>query len=161
MKVDFTLNGKKRFIDLPPHATLLDIIRNDFDLLSVHPGCKRGYCGACTVLLDNHLAASCMIPLFHLKGRTIETVEHVLDLPGFRDIELGFLRTGFHPCKFCAGIKVLTAEAILREWEHPKTQDMRSYITRNWCTCTAPTPFFEAVQFASEYRERRGHAARH
>jgi aerobic-type carbon monoxide dehydrogenase small subunit (CoxS/CutS family) len=160
MKTDFLLNGTHRFIDKHPSTTLLDLIREEFNLQSVHPGCRKGHCGTCTVLLDNHLTASCLVPIFHLKGRRVETVEYLMESPEFRDIELGFLKAGFHPCKFCAGIKVLTAEAILREWEHPKESEMALFVTKNWCACTSPSSFFSAVTASSEFRERRAHAHR-
>lgn len=160
MKVEFTLNGKHRFVDLPHNTTLLDIIRRDFDLKSVHQGCRRGWCGTCTVLLDNHLAATCLVPLFHLKGRNIETVEHFLGQDGFKDIEAGFQKSGFFPCKFCASTKILTAEAIMREWEVPTVAGMATFIPRTWCTCTAPAAFFKAVEKSVEIRHRRSHAGR-
>ena len=160
MKIDFLLNGSHRFLDLVPQTTLLDLIRREFDLKSVHAGCLQGHCGSCTVLMDGNLTASCLVPVFHLKGQVVETIEHFLESPEFRDIEFGFLKTGFFPCKFCAGIKVLTAEAILRAKEHPKEEDIRPFITRSWCTCSAPAPFYQAVMAAAEYRRRRGHATR-
>lgn len=160
MKIDFMLNGTQRFVDEASSTTLLDLIRKEFEISSVHDGCRKGYCGTCTVLMDNHLAASCLVPMFHLRDKVIETVEYLMTLPDFRDIELGFLRAGFHPCKFCASTKVLSAEAILREWEHPKEKDMTSYVTKAWCTCSAPGSFFTAVKSAAEYRERRNHASR-
>lgn len=160
MKLDFLLNGQNQYIDVPPGETLLKILRSNLGIKSVHSGCGEGHCGSCTVLMNDHLAASCMIPAFHLKQKQIETVEYFLTTDEFVDIEWAFLKTGFLPCKYCAGTKVLMAEAILREFETPQEEDMRSYITRTWCTCTAPGPFFRAVSEASARRKRRAHGTR-
>lgn len=160
MKIDFKLNGTRHVLDLKADDSLLDIIRKAFGIKSVHAGCRQGHCGSCTVLVNGALAASCLIPVFHLKDQEVITMEYFMESPEFRDIEFGFMTAGFFPCKFCAGIKVLTAEAILREKEHPADEDIRPFITRTWCSCSAPAPFFRAVRESAKFRRRRVHANR-
>jgi xanthine dehydrogenase YagT iron-sulfur-binding subunit len=50
--VTLSVNGKNFEAELEPRVTLLDALRNNFDLTGAKRVCDRGTCGACTVLLD-------------------------------------------------------------------------------------------------------------
>ena len=69
MKIKFNLNGKEVEIDTLPTRRLLDVLREDFGLLSVKEGCGEGECGACAVLLDDKLVHSCLVPIANVIKR--------------------------------------------------------------------------------------------
>ena len=51
--MEFSINGKPYKADLEPRVTLLDALRDQFELTGAKRVCDRAECGACTVLLDN------------------------------------------------------------------------------------------------------------
>ena len=51
-RVQLTINGEARQLELDPRQSLLDLLRETLDLTGTKKGCNQGACGACTVLLD-------------------------------------------------------------------------------------------------------------
>ena len=85
MKISFTLNKQAVTIDVEPMKRLLDVLREDFNLLGAKEACGEGECGACTVLLNGEPVTSCILNAAHADGSEIETVE------GISQTELGKL----------------------------------------------------------------------
>ena len=59
--MEFSINGRRLKADLEPRVTLLDALRDQFELTGAKRVCDRGECGACTVLLDNKPVYSCSV----------------------------------------------------------------------------------------------------
>ena len=51
--VTLNVNGKMFKAELVPRVTLLDALRDHFELTGAKRVCDRGNCGACTVLVNN------------------------------------------------------------------------------------------------------------
>jgi len=58
--INFTLNGKRVSTSVDVRESLSDMLRDDFGLTSVKKGCEVGECGACTVLVNGEVFASCI-----------------------------------------------------------------------------------------------------
>lgn len=52
MLINFKLNGDAVRVDVAGHVTLLELLREEFELLGAKEGCGYGECGSCTVLVD-------------------------------------------------------------------------------------------------------------
>ena len=52
MRVELTVNGETRAVEVEPRMSLLDCLRERLLLTGAHAGCEHGVCGACTVLVD-------------------------------------------------------------------------------------------------------------
>ena len=74
MKVELSVNGERRSVDVEPRKTLIDCLREDFGLTGSHSGCEHGICGACTVLLDGEPARSCLMFAVQADGYEITTI---------------------------------------------------------------------------------------
>ena len=73
--IQFELNGKKVEMPLDKDQTLLWALRTNFNLTGTKYGCGEGYCGACTVLMNNEAVRSCTIRMEEVAGKKITTIE--------------------------------------------------------------------------------------
>ena len=73
--ISFQLNGKKTDALIDPTQTLLWALRNHFGLTGTKYGCGMGFCGSCTVLIDQEPVRSCSIAISEVAGKNVVTIE--------------------------------------------------------------------------------------
>lgn len=155
MRVSFHLNDERFVLDLNANTLLVDILRSEFSIKSIHAGCRLGYCGSCLVLVNNLAMPSCLVPAFSCRDALIETIEGIGSRPDFVDIERGFLKAGLAPCSFCAPSKALLAESLLRHDGELTAATIRAAVPEHWCSCTTAEDFVTAVLACHEIRRKR------
>lgn len=148
-KISFTLNGNKVSMELDPLKRLLDVLREDMKLTSVKEGCGEGECGACSVLLDNEIVNSCLIPVGTVEGASIETVEGIRESESGKRIIEAFADEGAVQCGFCTPGMMVGSEWILRKYENPTAEEIRTALSGNLCRCTGYDMIISAVEAAA------------
>jgi carbon-monoxide dehydrogenase small subunit len=124
----FVLNGKRASIEAPPLKRLLDVLREDCGLAGTREGCGEGECGACTVLLDGAPVNSCLVPLAHVQGRKVTTIE------GLRSrVPEALAREGGTQCGICTPGVVMAASTL---GPKPSAARVREALAGNLCRCT-------------------------
>src|SRR5579871_498549 len=88
--VTLEVNGEEHQLLAPTTATLLDLLRDQLQLVGTKRGCDQGVCGACTVLCDGEPIRACLALAVAMKGRTVTTVE-----ADGRDTPLAVVRRAF------------------------------------------------------------------
>jgi carbon-monoxide dehydrogenase small subunit len=145
-KLDFTLNGKSVSVETDPLIRVLDLLREDFSLISVKEGCGEGECGACSILLDGEIVNSCLIPVGTIGGTSIETVEGIRESESGKRILNAFADEGAVQCGFCTPGMMVGAEWILRKYEKPTADEIRVALSGNLCRCTGYDMIISAVE---------------
>lgn len=155
MKVELSVNGQRRTVEVEPRKTLLDCLREDFGLTGAHAGCEHGICGACTVMLDGEPTRSCLIFAVQADGYEITTIEGIAPAPGeLSVIQDAFCETHGMQCGFCTPGMVLTAHALLRRKAQPTREEIVDAISGNICRCTGYGQIVEAITLAAERLSR-------
>ena len=149
-RIDFTLNGKSVSVEADPLKRLIDILRDDLSMISVKEGCGEGECGACSVLLDNEIVNSCLIPVGTVPGSSIETVEGIRDTESGKRIIDAFADEGAVQCGFCTPGMMVGAEWILRKFDNPTSDEIRVALSGNLCRCTGYDMIINAVETAAK-----------
>ena len=127
-RMRFVLNGKRADVDAPPLKRLLDVLREDCGLTGTKEGCGEGECGACTVLVDGVPVNSCLVPLAHVRGRKVTTIE------GLRSrVPEALVREGGTQCGICTPGVVMAAAAL---GPTPTAARVREALAGNLCRCT-------------------------
>jgi aerobic-type carbon monoxide dehydrogenase small subunit (CoxS/CutS family) len=146
MKIKFKINGKPVFLETEPQRRLLDILRDDLDLISVKEGCGKGECGSCTVIYNGRRVNSCLVPALQLNGSNVYTLEGIQKLAVFRSIEEVFLENGAVQCGFCIPGMVLSTLAFLKESDPPyRSESIKWAIAGNMCRCTGYNKIIKTI----------------
>ncbi len=149
--ISFTLNGDHVELEVEPHLTLLQLLRDKLELTGTKEGCGMGECGACTVLLDGKAVNSCILPAQEVEGKSVTTIEGLTDAQGnLHPIQKAFIEHGAIQCGFCTPGMVLSAKALLDENPKPTDEEVRNGIAGNICRCTGYLQIVEAIKSVSK-----------
>lgn len=149
MMVAFELNGKKVECETLLNRTLLDLLRVDLGVTSVKKGCEEGECGACTVLLDGLPVTSCLVLAAQVDGRSITTVDGLVDDPAMEALRKAFMEDGAIQCGFCTPGMLISAYSLLMENPKPTEEEVKKAIEGNLCRCTGYVNIIKAIQDAA------------
>jgi len=149
--LSFILNGELTEVEIEPHLTLLQVLRDKLELTGTKEGCGMGECGACTVLLDGKTINSCIFPALEAQGKSVTTIESLTDGQGnLHPIQKAFVEYGAIQCGFCTPGMVLSAKALLDENPKPTEEEIRAGIAGNLCRCTGYLQIIQAIKAASK-----------
>lgn len=141
-----TINGTVHQLYVKPNDLLLNVLRNDLNLMGAKYGCGIGECGACTVLIDGKSVLACLILAITVDGQNITTVEGLGDSAQLHPLQQSFINHGAVQCGFCTPGMLLTAEALLKENHNPQEEEIREYLRGNLCRCTGYAAIVKAVK---------------
>lgn len=148
--IDLTVNGRSRSIDVLPHHTLLEVLRDDLGLTGTKECCLVGECGACTVLVDDLAVDSCLVFAVEADGATVTTVEGLADGDRLHPLQAAFLETGAAQCGFCIPGQLIAAQALLAFNTHPTRLEVEEGLAGNLCRCGGYGQIIEAVLLVAD-----------
>ena len=150
MTIRIVVNGRPRDLDVPPHALLLDVLRDTLDLKGAKRSCDTQVCGACTVLVDGLAVSACTYLAVEADGRSVLTVEGLAEGDSLHPLQRAFVEAGAVQCGFCTSGMLLTARAMLTENAKPTRDDVLHYLRGSLCRCTGYRKIVDAVLAAAE-----------
>jgi carbon-monoxide dehydrogenase small subunit len=148
--IKFQLNGKKTEALIDPTQTLLWVLRNHFGLTGTKFGCGMGFCGACTVLIDNEPVRSCQLSVGDAAGKNIVTIEGLAVNGKLHPVQKAFVEHDALQCGFCTPGMIMNAAGLLIKNPAPSVHQIIEGMENNLCRCGAHKRIIEAVQTASE-----------
>jgi len=148
--ISFQLNGKKTELLIDTSQTLLWVLRNHFGLTGTKYGCGMGFCGSCTVLIDQEPVRSCNLALGEVKGKSIVTIEGLAKDGKLHPIQKAFVEHDALQCGFCTPGMIMNATGLLMKNPSPTTEEIKAGMEENLCRCGAHVRIVEAVKTAAE-----------
>lgn len=149
-KVKFELNGKQVEIQPEENQTLLWALRTNFNLTGTKYGCGEGYCGACTVLMNDEPVRSCVILLADVAGAKIVTIEGLAEGEKLHPVQQAFIENDALQCGYCTPGMILNAVGLLNKNPEPTRQEIIEGMEDNLCRCGAHTRIIRAIESASK-----------
>jgi aerobic-type carbon monoxide dehydrogenase small subunit (CoxS/CutS family) len=140
--MQLTLNGNRTRIDVHPMKRLLDVLREDCHLTGTKEGCGEGECGACTVLVDGAPVNACLVPVAHVAGARVMTIE---GLRGKHPLQRAFVEHGGAQCGICTPGMIMAAIALGKK---PTLDQIRVGLAGNLCRCTGYSAIYRSIQRA-------------
>ena len=143
------VNGTPYQVELDPHVSLLDAVRDALGLTGSKEGCDDSECGACMMLLDGKPVNSCSYLALQADGREVTTVEGLADGDELAPLQRALLEHGGVQCGFCTPGMLISATALLRSNPDPSEEDVRIALSGNLCRCTGYDGIIRAVLSAA------------
>ena len=144
-QINLTVNGASYQLEVPATRLLIDFLRYDLGLTGTKEGCSVGVCGACTVLVDGRLSASCITLAAAADGAAITTIEGVAQGGKLHPVQQAFIDHGGYQCGICTPGQVVAAVALLEANPDPSEDDVREWMKGNLCRCTGYYAIMESV----------------
>ena len=149
-KIQFELNGKQVEIQTGENQTLLWILRTNFNLTGTKYGCGEGYCGSCTVLMNDEPVRSCGIYAEDLVGAKIVTIEGLANGDKLHPVQQAFVENDALQCGYCTPGMIINAVGLLKKNPEPSRKEIIDGMEGNLCRCGAHTRIIMAIESASK-----------
>jgi len=113
--LELRINGADERVRVDTRTTLLDLLREQLDLIGAKKGCDHGQCGACTVLLDGRRVNSCLVLAVTLDGAQVVTIEGLADGGELHPLQVAFAEHDALQCGYCTPGQICSAVGVLDE----------------------------------------------
>jgi len=139
------INGRAGRYAVEPRTHLVDFLREAIGLKGAHLGCEHGVCGACTLRLDGQIVRGCLVLAQQADGHSVETVEGLSESGAIADLQQAFLARNAMQCGFCSSGMLLTAAELLEKRPEASSDEVRLWISGNYCRCTGYHAIVDAI----------------
>ena len=150
--ITLTVNGETVIETVDARKTLVDFLRDDLVLTGSHVGCEHGVCGACTMRVNGVTVRGCLMLAAQCDGARVETIEGVSDSGELSDLQRAFEQRNALQCGFCTPGMLLTAQELLAGNGAPTREQIREYLSGNYCRCTGYHAIVDAVETVAKQR---------
>jgi len=145
VELAFVVNGEPVRLEVAPHATLLEVLREQLELTGSKYGCGEGECGACSVILDGRVVNSCLVLALECAGAEVLTIEGLAANGRLHPIQQAFVEHGAIQCGFCTPGMIMATHALLQANPTPTEEQIKRGLEGNLCRCTGYRKIIDAV----------------
>lgn len=146
--IQTTVNKHLRNASVDTRMTLLDLLRETFELTGTKKGCDHGQCGACTVHVDGKRMLSCLSLAVMTDGKSVTTIEGLAENGGLHPMQQAFIDHDAFQCGYCTPGQIMSAVSLVQEGRAGSEASIREYMSGNLCRCAAYPNIVVAIQQA-------------
>jgi carbon-monoxide dehydrogenase small subunit len=154
--IALTVNARAVKASVEPRTHLADFLRDGLNLTGTHLGCEHGVCGACTLLLDDMPARSCITYAVACDGARVTTIEGLDDDEITTELRAAFTREHALQCGYCTPGMLISARDLVLRLPSADERSVRVGLSGNLCRCTGYVGIVRAVRSVIEQRRKRG-----
>ena len=154
--IQLRVNGAVHSVVVPPHRTLLEVLRDHLDLTGAKSGCDRGECGSCTIIVGGQAVYACQMLALQVGNRPVVTVEGLANVDGYHPLQDAFLARDGGQCGFCTPGFLMAAKALIDRNPEPDRDEVRRALAGNICRCNAYGAITQSVLAAARAMVARG-----
>ena len=153
--IALTVNGERVECTVPVRQHLVDFLRTALDLTGCHIGCEHGSCGACSVRVDGAVVRGCLMLAVQADGAEVVTIEGLTDSGEIADLQEMFVERNALQCGYCTPGMLITAAELLKAGGPASRDDIREFLSGNFCRCTGYHAIVDAVEATLKRRLAR------
>ncbi len=146
LTISLTVNGERVTQTVPSRQHLVDFLRIELGLTGSHLGCEHGICGACSVRVDGDVVRGCLMLAVQADGAEVTTIEGLTDSGEIADLQANFVERNALQCGYCTPGMLITAAELLREAKPATRDEIRLYLSGNYCRCTGYHAIVDAIE---------------
>ncbi|MCI0995371.1 (2Fe-2S)-binding protein [Pseudomonas corrugata] len=154
--IRLTLNGQVRELQVLPWTTLLDLLREQLDLVGSKKGCDHGQCGACTVLRDGKRINACLTLAVMCDGVELTTIEGLADGDRLHPLQQAFIKHDAFQCGYCTPGQICSAVGLINEGRAQSSAEISELMSGNLCRCGAYNNIRDAIEEALPQCQQQG-----
>lgn len=148
-RYELTVNGRSVAVSAEPGTPLLWILRDHLELLGTKFGCGGGFCGACTVHVDDVARRACLMPIETVGAARVTTIEG-LSPDGTHPLQRAWQEVDVAQCGYCQAGQLMSAAALLARTPDPSDEEVATALHGNICRCGTYLRIRAAVRRAAE-----------
>lgn len=133
---------------------LLWVLRTELGLTGAKFGCGEGFCGACTVLVNNRPVRSCQTAVKEVAGKSVLTIEGLARKGQLHPLQEAFMKHDALQCGFCTPGMILAAYSLLQQNPRPDVAEIKLGLEDHICRCGAHQRIVLAIQDAAATMKR-------
>ena len=155
MQIALTVNGERVVRTVPVRQHLVDFLRIELGLTAAHLGCEHGICGACSVRVDGAVVRGCLMLAVQTDGATVVPLEGLADSGEIADLQAAFVERNALQCGYCTPGMLMTAAELLGQAAARSRDEIRTFLSGNYCRCTGYHAIVDAVATTLDKRLQR------
>jgi aerobic-type carbon monoxide dehydrogenase small subunit (CoxS/CutS family) len=156
--IHVVVNDQPQTCSVEPRTHVIDMIREQLGLKGTHLGCEHGVCGACSIEVDGRLVRGCLTLAVQTDGKSIRTVEGLSKFPEAQQLQKAFIKHNALQCGFCTPGMLMAAKELLQHKPDATRQEVRDWMSGNYCRCTGYHAIVDAVCEVLEQRRQEVNA---
>jgi carbon-monoxide dehydrogenase small subunit len=155
LPITLTVNGERVSRVVPVRQHLVDFLRGELGLTGSHIGCEHGVCGACSVRLDGVVVRGCLTLAVQADGCEVTTIEGLTETGEIADLQESFVERNALQCGYCTPGMLMTAAELLAQQRPASREEIRGFLSGNYCRCTGYHAIVDAVEATLKARQAR------
>ena len=152
LEITCKVNGERVTRNVPVRQHLVDFLRQDLQLTGSHIGCEHGVCGACSVRVDGKVVRGCLMLAVQADGADVVTIEGVTSTGEIADLQSAFVERNALQCGYCTPGQLLTAAELLAYGDVATREEIRTFMSGNYCRCTGYHAIVDAIETTMKKR---------
>ena len=145
VRISLSVNGTRYERSVAPRIHLVDFLRDELGIMGARTACEHGVCGACTLRLNGELVRGCLVLAVQADGAEVETIEGASDRGDLAELQQAFHARNALQCGFCTPGMLMTAATLLEEKPDATREQVREFISGNYCRCTGYHAIVDAI----------------
>jgi carbon-monoxide dehydrogenase small subunit len=146
VEIDAVINGKRVKRRAPARQHLADFLRQELELTGTHLGCEHGICGACSVRVNGAVVRGCLMLAVQADGTEVTTIEGLTESGEIADLQQKFVERNALQCGYCSPGMLTTAAELLKEAKPATREEIRTFMSGNYCRCTGYHAIVDAIE---------------
>ena len=145
-EITLTVNGQRLTRRVPVRQHIVDFLRTDLTLTGSHIGCEHGICGACSIRVDGRVVRGCLMLAVQADGCDVVTIEGLTETGEIADLQETFVTRNALQCGYCSPGMLMTAAELLAQNKGNSREDIREFMSGNFCRCTGYHAIIDAIE---------------